>query len=100
MTAQIINDFAARLDADREFSGQFSACLDAAPEGTVVAVAVAFAAANGFATTPDEMARFLEAAVQRNSDLPDKALDDVSGGLPVFALSPDGWNRNGLWKYR
>lgn len=100
MATQTIQDFAARLEADQALAGQFVACLQAAPEGGTVAAAVGFAAANGFAATPDEMERYLTAVLQRNRELSDGALDSVSGGLPVFATTPGGWNRTGLWTYR
>ncbi|MFO7481774.1 hypothetical protein [Oceanibaculum nanhaiense] len=92
MTAQTIEDFAARLDADQALAGQFVACLQAAPEGGTVTAAVGFAAANGFAATADEMERFLNAVAQRHRELSDEALDTVAGGLPgLWGAGFGGW---------
>jgi len=92
MTTQAIQDFAARLDADQAFAGQFVACLQAAPEGETVTAAVGFAAANGFAATPDEMEHYLTAVLQRNRELSDESLDTVAGGLPgLWGSGFGGW---------
>ncbi|MFO7481773.1 hypothetical protein [Oceanibaculum nanhaiense] len=98
MTTQTIEDFAARLDADRAFAGQFVACLQAAPEGSAVTAAVGFASQNGFAATPDEMERYLEAVLKRNRELSDDALDNVAGGLP--GLWGSGFGNTIGWTYR